>query len=131
MVTLWGAGTPKRELMYSPDMARARVHVMQRVDFSDIVRDRSGVDPSQAEEVRNCHLNIGTGREISIADLAELVARTVGYEGEIAFDPSMPDGTPRKLLDVSRLQSLGFEAETSLEDGVRMLYEWYVGVNSY
>ena len=124
-VQLWGTGTPKREFMYSQDMARACLHVMNQVDFSDIVRDRNGADPSQASEVRNCHVNIGTGREISISDLADLASQEVGFQGNVDFDPSMPDGTPRKLLDVSRLQSLGYEAETGLKEGVRKLYAWY------
>src|SRR5690606_6323249 len=97
-VAVWGTGTPRREFLDVDDLADACVFVMQHY---------SGEEP----------LNVGTGEDISIADFARLIAETVGYRGEIVFDPSRPDGTPRKLLDVSRLAALGWRARTPLRDG--------------
>ncbi len=105
-VEIWGTGTPRREFLYIDDLAAACVYLMERYDGSGIV-------------------NIGTGEDISISDLALLVRKVVGYGGEIVFDSSKPDGTPRKLLDVSRLHSLGWRAGTGLEEGIRKTYEWY------
>ena len=99
-VELWGTGTPLREFLWSEDMADACVHVMEQVDFSQL----KGED----REVRNCHINIGTGKEISIGDLARLIAATEGYRGELVFNADKPDGTMRKLTDVSKLHSLGW-----------------------
>ena len=106
-VTVWGSGTPRREFLHVDDMADACVFLMERYDGSEIV-------------------NIGCGQDVAIADLAELVRDAVGYAGEIVFDRSKPDGTPRKLLDVSRLRALGWEARIPLERGVRETYAWYL-----
>ncbi len=148
-VTLWGTGTPLREFLWSEDMADASVHVLLNVNFSDIVgiekyssvhygtstdgtvdRDhsagRGGAIPSLGE-IRNCHINVGTGKELTIRQLSELVAEAVGFEGEIAFDASKPDGTMRKLIDVSKLHSLGWQHKVEIEDGVKQLFDWYVG----
>ena len=76
-------------------------------------------------EIRNCHINVGTGKELTIRELAELVVRTVGFKGELLFDTTKPDGTLRKLIDVSKLQSLGWTYKVEIEDGVRRLFEWY------
>lgn len=103
-VTCWGDGTPLREFLYVDDLADACVFLMDSYSGCETV-------------------NVGTGKELSIRELAELVARTVGYEGEIRWDPSRPNGTPRKLLDVSKLESLGWRYRTELEDGVRLAYE--------
>lgn len=116
-VTLWGTGSPLREFLWSEEMADASVFVMERVDFADLRGD--------GPEVRNCHINIGTGKEISIGDLARLIVRIVGYEGELRFDASKPDGTPRKLCDVTKLHSLGWHHKIEIEEGVRKLYDWY------
>jgi GDP-L-fucose synthase len=124
LVRLWGTGQPKREFMYSNDMADACVYLMANVDFEDIVQAR--VQDNAQSDVRNCHINIGTGKEVSIADLSEMVQKAVGYTGQIRFDPSKPDGTPRKLLDVSRLHDLGFREKVGLEEGIQNLYSWYV-----
>lgn len=105
-VTLWGTGTPRREFLHVDDLATAACFVMERYEDGDL-------------------LNVGTGEDQSIAELAELMARVVGFAGEIRFDPSRPDGTPRKLLDVSRLHALGWRASIGLEDGIRSTYEWY------
>jgi GDP-L-fucose synthase len=106
-VVVWGTGTPRREFLYVDDMADACVHLMKTYSGMEMV-------------------NIGTGEDISIADFARVVAATVGYGGSISYDTSRPDGTPQKLLDVSRLASLGWRAQTSLEDGIRLAYQAYL-----
>lgn len=117
-VTLWGTGKPLREFLWSEEMADASVFVMEHVDFED-VRGKN-------KEVRNCHINIGTGQEISIGDLARLIISTIGYTGELRFDASKPDGTPRKLCDVTKLHDLGWHHKIEIGEGVRKLYEWYL-----
>jgi GDP-L-fucose synthase len=116
---LWGSGTPRREFLHSDDLARACVYIMNQVSFQDIVNTR-GLD-----EVRNTHINIGVGEDLSIAELAGLVKKITGFRGKIGWDDSKPDGTYRKLLDVSRLNALGFNASVALENGVRQVYEEY------
>ena len=109
-VTLWGTGTPRREFLHADDLAAAACFVMENY---------SGGKP-----LGNL-LNVGTGSDLPIAELAELVARTVDYHGQIRFDPTRPDGTPRKLLDVSRIHSLGWRARIALKDGIASTYDWY------
>jgi len=116
-LTLWGTGRPIREFLWSEDMADASVYCLEHIDFADV----RGNDP----EVRNCHINIGSGKEVTIGQLAELVKSTVGYCGELRWDASKPDGTMRKLTDVSKLHSLGWHHRMELEDGVPALYRWY------
>ena len=146
-VTLWGTGTPLREFLWSEDMADASVHVLLNVDFSDIIgiekyssvhygvaadgvvdrnhsTGRGGYIPSLGE-IRNCHINVGTGKELTIRKLSQLVVKAVGFEGEVAFDASKPDGTMRKLIDVSKLHSLGWTHKVEIEDGVQKLFDWY------
>jgi len=117
-LTLWGTGRPIREFLWSEDMADASVYCLEHIDFDDV----RGTEA----EVRNCHINIGSGREITIAQLAELVKATVGYKGEIHWDSTKPDGTLRKLTDVSKLHSLGWHHRMEIEDGVPALYQWYL-----
>ena len=117
-VTLWGTGRPLREFLWSEEMADACVYIMEHVDFDDL---KGG-----ANEVRNCHINIGTGKEISIRELAKLVARTAGYGGTLTFDASKPDGTMRKLTDVSKLHALGWHHRIEIEEGVERMYRWYL-----
>ena len=117
-VTLWGTGRPLREFLWSEDMADACVYIMEHVDFDDL-RD-------ETNEVRNCHINIGTGKEIAIRELAQLVARTAGYRGTLAFDASKPDGTMRKLTDVSKLHALGWHHRVEIDEGVERMYRWYL-----
>lgn len=119
-VTLWGTGAPLREFLWSEDMADACVYILLNVSFADIIRDREGTD------IRNTHINIGTGRELTIGQLAQAVARAVGFNGEIAWDSSKPDGTMRKLCDVTRLHKLGWHHTVELEDGIDRLYRWYL-----
>ena len=106
-VVVWGTGTPRREFLYVDDLADACVHLMKTYSAPELV-------------------NIGTGEDITIADFARVVAATVGYTGEISFDTSRPDGTPRKLLDVGRLAKLGWRARTSLEEGIGLAYQAYL-----
>lgn len=117
-VTLWGTGKPMREFLWSEEMADACVFIMENIDFEDLKKGKS--------EIKNCHINIGTGKEISIKDLSELVTKTIKYDGKVVFDSSKPDGTMRKLTDVSKLNSLGWRHKIEIEQGVKMLYEWYV-----
>ena len=116
-VELWGTGKPMREFLWSEDMADACIYVMQNVDFKDLIKDK--------KEIRNTHINIGTGKDISIKELADLIAKTLGYEGKILFDSSKPDGTIKKLTDVSKLNSLGWKHQIEIEEGVRTMWEWY------
>ncbi|MDR2815734.1 MAG: GDP-L-fucose synthase [Proteiniphilum sp.] len=118
-VELWGSGKPLREFLWSEDMADASVYIMENVDFTDSAKDKTG-------EIRNCHINIGTGKEISIRGLATLIKKTAGYTGEIVFDASKPDGAMRKLTDVSKLNALGWRHTVEIEEGVEKMYEWYV-----
>jgi GDP-L-fucose synthase len=106
-VTLWGSGTPRREFLHVDDLARACVHLLETYDEPEPI-------------------NVGTGVDIAIRDLAVLVAEVVGYEGQIAWDTTKPDGTPRKLLDVSRITALGWKPEIGLRDGIAATYEWYL-----
>ncbi|MFI3283365.1 MAG: GDP-L-fucose synthase [Rikenellaceae bacterium] len=118
-VNLWGTGSPMREFLWSEEMADASVYVMESVNFKDLY------EPG-AKEIRNCHINIGTGEEISIRDLSQLIASVVGFKGTINFDSSKPDGTMRKLTDPSKLHSLGWEHKVRIDEGVRRMYEWYL-----
>ncbi len=118
-VSVWGTGRPFREFMYSGDMADATVYIMEKISFRDLV-------PAGEAEVRNTHINIGTGEEITIKDLSLLLKETTGFGGELVFDTSKPDGTPRKFLDSSKLRSLGFKHATSLNEGAKKMYDWYV-----
>jgi GDP-L-fucose synthase len=146
-VVLWGTGTPLREFLWSEDMADASVHVLLNVNFSDVIgiekyssvhygasvdgavdrnhsEGRGGAIPKLGE-IRNCHINVGTGKELTIRQLSELIVRTIGFEGEVVFDASKPDGTPRKLIDVSKLHSLGWTHKVEIDEGVHRLFEWY------
>ena len=146
-VVLWGTGKPLREFLWSEDMADASVHVLLNVNFSDIIgiekyssvhfgastdgavdrnhsAGRGGYIPSLGE-IRNCHINVGTGKELTIRELSELVVKAVGFEGTVEFDASKPDGTMRKLIDVTKLHSLGWKHKIEIEEGVQRLFDWY------
>ncbi len=120
-VTLWGTGSPKREFLFSEDLADACIFIMKTVDFQDLVKI-SATDPN---EIRNTHINIGCGTDLTIKELANLVKKTVGFNGSLVWDTSKPDGTPQKLLDVSKLNALGWKYKVSLEDGIGMVYNKY------
>ena len=109
-VELWGTGTPLREFLWSEEMADASVFIMEQVDFKDA----------------RSHINIGTGKEITIKALAELIMKTVGYTGKLTFNSSKPDGTMRKLTDPSKLHALGWHHRIEIEEGVQRMYEWYL-----
>jgi GDP-L-fucose synthase len=106
-MVVWGTGAPRREFMHVDDLADAALFLMLRYDEADII-------------------NVGIGKDLSIRELAELVCRVVGYNGRLNFDLSKPDGTPQKLLDVSRLRTLGWQASIGLEEGIRQAYQWFV-----
>jgi GDP-L-fucose synthase len=106
-VTVWGTGTPKREFMYSEDLASACIFLLE--NYND-----------------DSHINVGTGTDLSISELAQTIAEVVGFEGEIHFDKSKPDGTPRKLLDVSKLSALGWQSNIQLKEGIRKTYDWFL-----
>lgn len=118
VLTLWGTGAPMREFLWSEDMADASVHVLLNVDFGDTY-------DHACSEIRNCHINVGTGLELSIRSLAMKVMSEVGFDGELRWDSSKPDGTPRKLTDVSRLHALGWRHKVDIDEGIHRLYEWY------
>lgn len=117
-LVLWGTGTPLREFLWSEDMADASVHILENISFSDLKGD--------SKEVRNCHINIGSGKELSIGQLAEKIKETIGYAGAIRWDATKPDGTMRKLCDVSKLHSLGWYHKVEIEEGISRLYKWYI-----
>ncbi|WP_337745954.1 GDP-L-fucose synthase [Hallella sp.] len=146
-VTLWGDGSPLREFLWSEDMADASVYVLLNVDFKDIIgiekyssvffgvkadgevnrnnsEGRGGAIPSLGE-IRNCHINVGTGKELTIKQLSEKVIATVGFEGQLCWGQDKPNGTPRKLIDVSKLHRLGWHHKVEIDEGVRKLYAWY------
>ena len=118
-LSLWGTGTPLREFLHVHDMADACVYVMENVDFEDL-------KPTGTNEIRNTHINIGSGKELTIRQLAELVQKVTGFKGELLFDASKPDGTMRKLLDVSKLEKLGWKSKIELETGVKAVFEGYL-----
>ncbi|PKP35496.1 MAG: GDP-L-fucose synthase [Bacteroidetes bacterium HGW-Bacteroidetes-17] len=116
-VEIWGTGTPKREFMWSEEMADACVHIMEKVNFNDLYSVKS----TQNSEIRNTHINIGTGEEISISELVELIKKLIGFKGDFQFNPGKPDGTMRKVTNISKLHKLGWTHEISLEEGIKML----------
>ena len=146
-VTLWGTGSPLREFLWSEVMADASVYLLLNVDFKDIIgiekyssvfygvktngevnrnnsEGRGGAIP-ELGEIRNCHINIGTGKELTIKELSALVAKTANFTGKIVWDETKPDGTPRKLINVDKLHSLGWKHKIEIEEGVEKLYKWY------
>lgn len=146
-VTLWGTGSPLREFLWSEDMADASVYLLLNVDFKDIIgiekyssvfygvktngevnrnnsEGRGGAIP-ELGEIRNCHINIGTGKELTIKELSALVAKTANFTGKIVWDETKPDGAPRKLINVDKLHSLGWKHKIAIEEGVEKLYKWY------
>jgi GDP-L-fucose synthase len=123
-VALWGTGSPMREFLWSEEMADASVHVLLNVDFKDTY-DTSVKNADGITEIRNCHINVGTGKEISIREVAELIMKEIGFKGELRWDSTKPDGTLKKLTDVKKLHSLGWHHKIEIDEGVHRLYEWY------
>lgn len=146
-VTLWGDGSPLREFLWSEDMADASVHILLNVDFKDIIgiekysstfygtKTNGAIDRNNSSnrggailslgEIRNCHINVGTGKEISIKSLAYLIKKVIKFEGDIVWDIKKPNGTPRKLIDVTKLHSLGWTHKIEIEQGINNIFKWY------
>ncbi len=144
-IEVWGSGKPMREFLWSEDMADACVHLMENVDFKDILNNiynieapeksrsencKTSLNESQkpkakSQELKNTHINIGTGKEISIKELAETIKLVVGFKGELYFNSEKPDGTMRKLTDSSKLETLGWKYSVELKEGIEKMYEWY------
>jgi GDP-L-fucose synthase len=118
-VEIWGSGNPKREFLWSKDMADACVFIMENRDFSD-------THSSDLKEIRNTHINIGSGKEVSIKELSEIIKKIIGFKGDLVFNSDKPDGTMRKLTDVSKLNKLGWKHTIELEEGIKKVYDWYV-----
>lgn len=116
-ITLWGTGKPRREFLYSDDLADACVYLMENINFSDLKGDK--------KEIKDTHINIGVGKDISIAELSEMIKEIVGFKGNVIWDDSKPDGTPQKLLDVSKLNSLGWKEKINLRKGIQSVYRNY------
>lgn len=122
-VEIWGSGKPRREFLYSEDMADACVFLMENVDFKDLIGDK--------KEIRNTHINIGTGEDISIKELAELIQKIVGYEGKLVYNTDKPDGTMLKRTDPSKLNALGWKHKVRLEEGIQTVYGWFLKDNRH
>jgi len=122
-VEIWGTGSPMREFLWSEEMADACVFLMENIDFKDSIQNNS----SSNREIRNTHINIGTGKEISIRDLAFLIREKLGFKGNLEFNTSKPDGTMRKLTNPSKLHALGWHHQIEIEEGIEKLYNWYLG----
>jgi len=123
-IVFWGTGSPKREFMHSSDLANACIFVLENLDFIDLVDDPSKFHQT-VKNIRNTHINIGTGSDLTIKELVELAKVIIAYNGIIEWDPSMPDGTARKLMDVSKINALGWKASISLTEGIKSVYSWY------
>ena len=128
-VEIWGSGKPMREFLWSEEMADACVFIMEHVDFEDLTIDEK--TGKLMMEKRNTHINIGTGKDISIAGLAHLIKETVGFKGRFVFNTSKPDGTMKKLTDVTKLNKLGWKHSIEIEEGVRKIYAWYISGGSF
>ncbi len=121
-VEIWGSGKPKREFLWSKDMADACVFIMENSDFKDTYNKGQ-------KEVRNTHINIGTGEDISIKELAKIIKEIIGFKGNFAFNTNKPDGTMKKLTDVSKLNDLGWKHKVGLRDGIKEIYDWYLKIS--
>ena len=132
-VRLWGSGTPRREFLHVDDLASACLTVMglSKAQYRSLCTAKPGQPPNGSEKGEPfppravSHLNVGAGKDVAIKDLAGIVKSIVGYPGEETWDPSKPDGTPRKLLDISRLKAAGWEPRITLKEGIRSTYQWY------
>jgi GDP-L-fucose synthase len=127
-ISLWGTGNPYREFLYVDDLADACVYVMNHVDFNNLKAhnpEPHALSSVTSAHIKNTHINIGTGMDLTIKELALIIKDTVGFKGQLEWDSSKPDGTYRKLLDVSKINNLGWTEKVSLEDGIKMIYNMY------
>ncbi|MCF8363903.1 MAG: GDP-L-fucose synthase [Prolixibacteraceae bacterium] len=124
-VEIWGTGAPMREFLWSEEMAEACVYVMENVNFNDVTPQSTTDNRQQTTEVRNTHINIGTGKEVSIKQVAELIKEKVGFKGELYFNTSKPDGTMKKLTDPSKIHALGWHHKIEIDEGIERMYKWY------
>ena len=128
-ITLWGTGNPYREFLYVEDLADACIFLMQNIDFKDLMAFSPGLYALRSTpyaDLKNTHINIGTGRDLTIKELAMLIKNVIGFEGQLVWDSSKPDGTFRKLLDVSKINRLGWKEKIDLKEGVKMVYNKYL-----
>lgn len=125
-ISIWGSGEPSREFLYSEDMADACVFLMEKINFKDVLDIRAQKEGINNKEVRNTHINIGTGKDIKIKEVAELVKRIVGFKGILYFDTEKPDGPIKKLTEVSVLKALGWQYKIELADGIAKQYLWFL-----
>jgi len=128
-ISLWGTGSPYREFLYVDDLADACVFLMQNVDFKDLTAyayKPSAISHQPSANIKNTHINIGTGRDLTIKELAELVKHTIGFKGQLEWDSTKPDGTFRKLLDVSKINRLGWKEKINLDEGIKLVYNKYL-----
>ncbi len=135
-VEIWGSGAPMREFLWSEEMADACVYLMENIDFKDVIKqatsnkqqatsNKQPATSNQQPEIRNTHINIGSGKEVSIKQLAEKIKEIVGFKGDLVFNTSKPDGTMRKLTDVAKLHSLGWHHKIEIDEGIRKMFDWY------
>ncbi|MCF8380839.1 MAG: GDP-L-fucose synthase [Bacteroidales bacterium] len=125
-VEFWGTGKPKREFLHSDDLADAVIYIFENLNFEDLVEDKS-LFSQEVKNIKNTHINIGRGTDITIKNLVEMISKIVGYSGKIEWDSSKPDGTSQKLMDVSKLNKLGWKEKLGLEEGIRLVYGEYCG----
>lgn len=126
-VEIWGSGNPRREFLWSDDMADACVFIMENIGFKELISSSLWGDAEGGgEEIRNTHINIGTGKDVSIKELAEIIKEIIDFKGELVFNTKKPDGTMRKLTDVSKLNGLGWKHKLDLKEGIHRVYDWYV-----
>lgn len=121
-VEIWGSGAPMREFLWSEEMAEACVYVIENVNFKDVIPNQ---EEDKKQEIRNTHINIGTGKEVSIKQVAELIKEKVGFKGNLHFNTSKPDGTMKKLTDPSKIHALGWHHKIEIDNGIEKLYRWY------
>lgn len=127
-IDIWDSGNPKREFLWSEEMADACVYIMENVCFKDAVKisRESSLKEDSIDSIKNTHINIGTGKEISIKDLAVCIQKTIGFNGSLEFDSTKPDGTMRKLTDPSKIHALGWKHSIEIQEGIAKLYQWYL-----
>lgn len=125
-ITLWGTGNPKREFLHASDLADACVFIMENIDFTDLANFYRERNPQNSNEIKNTHINIGTGVDLTIRELSEIIKEITRFKGNVLWDTTKPDGTFQKLLDVSKLHSLGWKEKINMQDGISKVYANYI-----